>query len=418
MAWLDELRRVKLPDGRVLIAASFRGVPFFVDDADRSGGRRLKVDEYPKRDQNTVQDLGRRARTYSVTGYLLGDDYLSQRDRLIDALEAAGPGDLVHPYYKATIRAHCESYSAPATRGEGRIGRVSVTFKEAPERAAAPAVQPQLEILTGSLALLTVQVVSDSLAETYDASGLPAFALESASTDIESIASAYRALVGPVITAAGPLLRTPDVAVQELANLEILIAAIVSDATVLVQDPQEAMARLGEAVESFQETAQAAAREVFGAMLAVYDTVSPPAAIGTTPTRVRERANQAALASALRIQALMVATALITDIDHATIEDAQADRDAVVERIDEQLPTANDSVYRALVDARAAVLRAVPGNQTLARVTTSQQNTAIPGLVLAYQLYGDPLREAEIIDRNPNQRHPGFLVGAIEVLSV
>ena len=406
-----------MPDGRLMVAGSFRGVPFFVEDDARSGGRRLKIDEYPGRDDNTVQDLGRRVRTFPITVYTLGDNYLAERDALIEALEAAGPGELIHPYYRNTIRAHCQTYSAPNSRAVNGQALISITFVEAPVLVSSPIVLPQLEALTASLATLTVETVVDDLGESYDASGQPAFALESVSADVEAVAKSYREQIGPVITAAGPLQRSADVAIQELANLERKVAAIVSDATSLVQAPDLVIERFADVFESFQETAKVAAHAVFAALLVVYDTAPQPAAIGDTPTREQERANQAALGSAMRIQAIMLASALIVGVEYASVEDAEADRDALIQRIDEQVQTASDRVYSALINTRAAVARAVPGNQNLARETTSQQNTAIPATVLAYQLYGDANRDLEIMDRNPDQKHPGFLVGAIGVLS-
>lgn len=44
--WRDRLRD-----------ASFRGVPFSVDDDDASFGRRVQLHEYPKRDKPYTEDL-------------------------------------------------------------------------------------------------------------------------------------------------------------------------------------------------------------------------------------------------------------------------------------------------------------------------------------------------------------------------
>jgi prophage DNA circulation protein len=65
-----------------LLPASFRGVAFFYEDTSREGGRRLANHEFPLRDENYLEDLGLRAKVHRIRGYVLGDDYFSDRDAL------------------------------------------------------------------------------------------------------------------------------------------------------------------------------------------------------------------------------------------------------------------------------------------------------------------------------------------------
>lgn len=76
MSWRDQLR-----DG------SFRGVPFKIQASRALVGRRGQVHEYPLRDKPYAEDLGRRARAFNVECFVLGADYMAQRDALIAALE-------------------------------------------------------------------------------------------------------------------------------------------------------------------------------------------------------------------------------------------------------------------------------------------------------------------------------------------
>ncbi|HAW0191952.1 TPA: DNA circularization protein, partial [Escherichia coli] len=82
-----------------LYDASFRGVPFSVESDEGSFGRRVQVHEYPNRDKPYTEDLGRATRRLTINAYLVGDDYAEQRDRLITAIETAGPGTLIHPQF-------------------------------------------------------------------------------------------------------------------------------------------------------------------------------------------------------------------------------------------------------------------------------------------------------------------------------
>ena len=78
-----------------LLEASFRGVPFKVEEESAGTGRRVETHEYPNRDKPYTEDLGKVTFRPSITAYVVGDDCFDQRDRLIEALNKPGPGTLV-----------------------------------------------------------------------------------------------------------------------------------------------------------------------------------------------------------------------------------------------------------------------------------------------------------------------------------
>ena len=94
-----------------LKVASFRGTPFYVESAVRDSGRRIVTHEFPKRDVPYAEDMGRRAREFTVRGYLIVHpseerfpndllkrrNYIIARDKLIEALEVEGPSTLQLP---------------------------------------------------------------------------------------------------------------------------------------------------------------------------------------------------------------------------------------------------------------------------------------------------------------------------------
>lgn len=77
--------------------ASFRGVSFWVNSNAGENGRKTAIHEYPNKDTVWVEDLGRSQRRYHIQGFVLGSDYLTQRQLLINAVEQEGPGNLIHP---------------------------------------------------------------------------------------------------------------------------------------------------------------------------------------------------------------------------------------------------------------------------------------------------------------------------------
>ena len=113
-----------------LVRASFRGVPFHVNDTDAPvAGRRLVVHEYPGRDEPFVEDLGRRTKAWTIEAFVVGEDYARTRDRLIEACDVAGPGELVHPYL-GSLQVQCRACSVSERTREGRMARFSLEFVE------------------------------------------------------------------------------------------------------------------------------------------------------------------------------------------------------------------------------------------------------------------------------------------------
>lgn len=84
---------------QTLLDASFRGVRFDVQNVDRSGARSIVQNEYPYSDGALLDDLGLKARRFRFKVIVWGDDYEARLQQLIEALEASGPGWLVHPVY-------------------------------------------------------------------------------------------------------------------------------------------------------------------------------------------------------------------------------------------------------------------------------------------------------------------------------
>lgn len=404
MTWRDDLRRVTI-DGRQLVGASFRGVPFLVESAERTGGRRAVVHEFPLRDEPFVEDLGRRARTFRIDGYVIGDDYLVQRDALLAALEdESGPGELVHPYH-GVRRAICVNIALRETRTDGGMAMFALEFAETPAQAPTPVVEADPTSEVASSADVAVTATNAELVEQYDTVGLPAFAIASAETALRRAADGLGAKLAPIITDT-----------QELAAFTGQIRIITAQASSLVREPADVLGEFRAAITLLENTVEAAPGAIMDALLEAYGVDLGAPAAETTATRKREAANQAALVAGLRRGIAIEAARLAPLVEFASIEEAMATRDRIADLLDEQALLASDTAYPALVELRTQVLRAVPGSNTFARVLTITRRVEVPSLVLAYQLYGSVGQEADVIARN-SIRHPGFVSGELRVLS-
>lgn len=408
MAWRDQLRTVTITiDGqqRVLVGASFRGVPFLVDTVERSGGRRVVVHEFPLRDAPFIEDLGRKAVGYRVDGYVLGSDYLTQMNELLDALDGVeGPGELVLPYFPV-LRAICTVNGTRQTKNDGGIAMVSLEFSETPLQAPVPTivVDSSAQVSTGADA--AIEATSAELTEKFDASGMPAFALESAQTALENAADALDEKLGPLIEDT-----------QELAEFTGKIEILTSEAASLVRSPADALSSFHDAIVGLANTIEAAPFAVLDALIDAYSVDLGAEVVATTSTRARELANQAALTGALRRVIAIEAARIAPTVPYATIDDAIAARDAVGALLDEQALGAGDTAYPAIVNLASNVRRNVPGGNAFASVSTIEQRVPLPSLVIAHRLYGSVDLEPDIVARN-GIRHPGFCVGTLKVLS-
>jgi prophage DNA circulation protein len=374
--------------------ASFRGVEFSVESAEYSGGRRTVRHEFAQRDEPYSEDIGRRARDFPVEGFVAGDDYIAKRDALIAALETAGPGELIHPYHgiRSVI---CSGFRIRESAADGGMARFSITFDETP----AQPVQPSA-VVDSSAAVLTAadsvrSAIGTEFLSKYNPGALTA-----------SAADAIRALTLSLDNARSLASLTTAEAAAMRARLDRLTAS----AAAIVLSPASVLEEVLALLDSVTTTSAALAAYGFS------PGRRPPA---TTATRVQERANYDALTSLARVASIIRAAELALDESFDTYDAAIAMRDAIADRLDEQAELVDDATFGALDALRAALVRAVPGDDSdLPRIVEHSPDVTVPSLVLAHRLYGDVSMESDIVTRNRVLR-PGFLVGgqALEVLS-
>lgn len=406
MTWRDSMRRVEV-DGRMLIGASFRGVPFFVESSDRSGGRRLVVHEFPLRNIPYVEDMGRKARTFRLDAYVLGDDYVAQRDLLLTALESDdGPGTLVHPYH-GQLRVACASYAVRESRDEGGIARLAIDFTEAPQSSPAPTVEADTAGQVASSASKARASSSADAAARVSYLGMPAFAVASAEIAVARASDALQA-------ALSPLMRST----QELAQLASQCAMVKARAASLVRQPATLLASFRDAINAASDAALVTPGSVMRSLLAAYGADLGTPTVGVTSTRAREASNHSVIVRALKLEMLSEAARLAPDSGYESLEEATALRDQIAGLLEVHAQSASDDLYPSLVQLRSDVLRAIPGGRYLARVVDVQRAEPVPSLALAYDLYGSTAAEADMIARNAGRvTHPGFVSGTIKVLS-
>jgi len=122
---------------RTLSQASYKGVPFFVDESAEEGGRNPVVHVFPNRDEPYIEDLGEEPRTFTVAAYVHGNDADRQALALKDALRSRGRGLLVLP-----VRGPVMVQALPFKRRDekDRLGYVAFELKFMRDGAATAIV--------------------------------------------------------------------------------------------------------------------------------------------------------------------------------------------------------------------------------------------------------------------------------------
>lgn len=373
--------------------ASFRGVAFFVRSNERSGGRRLAVHEYPFQDAPYAEDIGRKRRGFSVEGYVVGEDYTTDRDDLLDALEQDGPGPLVHPYWGSRTVA-VDDFRVRESTDEGGMAVFSIQFIETPAQPAQPAAVPDATgKLTASTSTFQTAVKTEFLA-TYN----------------------------------------PNRFTAPLAGALNAAATVMGEASSAVQMDPQIQAQLGAAVLNLQDNAAGLVAQPSNLWDSVYATVvllplkalstlyyflpgtAPPL---TTPDEITANGNFLSLQWMIQRLALLQAATLLPSATFTSYEDAVNQRNAITALLDDQAQNAADTTFPALVDLRSSLVMAVPGpGSDLPNLVTYTPPDTVCSLVLAHRLYGSVAREQDLLTRNDVQ-NPCFVQGGVslEVLS-
>lgn len=385
--------------------ASFRGVPFTpVSVEDSGGGRRVEVHQFPFRDQPYTEDFGAQPRTFSIECFVPW----SERARLKAACAAPGPGPLVHPFL-GTLQVVCIDAKTKDSTSSANLTYFTLSFADAgtnefPE--AIPSTGPQVsrEAAKARTTLRSTFVAG------FDTPA-PQWVTDSSVARVTDLGAAVDSAARKVPGGIG--LDAFNTARRALADAAGLVAdpnALASAISVTIQR----MAGLSTDPLSTFRMLEGFAASV-GSSFAVIST-----ALGS---RGDESRRQNALARIARSSAVVEASIAASAIPLDSYNAASALRGRIVELFDGELSALGDSgeddALEALLRLRARVLddlRARGG--ALAAVRAITLASTVPAVVLAYRLYGDADRDAEIVARN-GIRHPGFIPAAVplEVLS-
>lgn len=377
MSWRDEVR-----------PASFRGVGFEALELSGESGRRVVADELPETDTlPATADLGKKRASFRLRGFVVGLDYLDRKERLLAALNAYGPGDLVHPW-----------------RGQLRVQVRDVSHKHDLQHGVCMVEFDCVE--AGGMQVPFVEVVADR-----QAAAKAALANSSANDHF-----------GPAGAGTGSAWMAEWMRLAQAARYAV---NAVSD-NVYIDDLFDEGIFTSETwgLDTVSELAAAVAlltdvRGLLAFVGTVTELVLPSAG---TPSEEARNVSMQAVGDSIRTLAVIRAAELTAAQSFVSADAAEATMAEVAGVLNEWIEgLAAGDLFMAMTDLRAAMVDAL--TQAASRLPRERKiivGPVTPAIVIAYDTYGSrrlERREAELIQLN-GIGHAGMVVtGPVKVLS-
>lgn len=403
--------------------ASFRGVPFFVESTTYSGGRRAIIRQYPQRDTPSSEDNGREARKYPINAFFVGPDFITDHQKLIEALEKSGPGTLVHPFY-GTVRVVIDGEFSVSISGQPTgLATISIPFVEAGEEASAKAsVDTLLKTLTGADGV--VSSAKGWFAKTFSVSGLGDWFETASISQVTGVVGQVRDALKTVVPGIDAIHDDIIGNIRSLIDSPSDLADAISDMIGSVKNVIALPNRASAMVSSVLDAVGGSRAKSTSNLTVPPDTVTrklvtlaqdagdPAHAVqptANTPQRIQEAANANAVLALVRAVALADAAGVATTLDVTVYDDVIAVRDLLTAALDDEAEAAPVETYDALNTLRIAIYQDMTERASdSARIRNLELTTVMPAMVLAYDLYLDAGRYEEIANRN-KILNPAFL---------
>lgn len=413
MSWKNRLQK-----------GSFRDVAFHTDNASGSAGRRVALHEYPQQEKYFTEDLGKKAESERLKIFVIGADYDLARDKLMAALNKPGAGKLVHPYL-GTLMIQVQDFDWTISTRQGGYCEFNIQYVRAgkitPPTSAANKGKALKDKTTSA-----ETAVESGFVNNFSVDDTAAFVEESALEKMDSFVDDIRAINGRIAGALQPI-STVAAIIDDFGNE---VATLVSQPANLVSAIISVVASGFGAIDDIE-----VAFKSYDHLLAGFgDDLVADISNSMSKNRQQEAKNTAALNVLIVSAATIAAANSIVTIQSAasssstnnsapafvTLAEAQAARDTLLNTIDTLIDSGiSDDEYYAWADVQAALVKYIAEIEpNLATANILRLSEPVPSLVLAYNLYGDPNRESELVSRN-GIANPLFLPAGVdlEVLS-
>lgn len=436
--------------------ASFRGVPFGVNGDEARFGRSLAEHEYPFKDSQWMEDLGRGTRRFVIQGFLItdslvygGGDVQDQKEALIGAVETQGAGTLIHPSYgRLQVSVPEQGLIIYNRLDAGTYCEFAMLCLEAGEREFPSDSANQDEDALGAADDLDESAADDFFDDAEGPLGFGAFVgsvavqtvtswvdiLDTVAGDVTGIFNMAASLIGPygrffngALFGYSGIMALPGV----IQTLESLVLSGTQTRAQIGADGDDLIAAAASldpsqpapvAQRCVADLVAACTNPADGVRLLTQlanffpDYPNGPSVIGQASASM-----QTATGAMLRRAALAGLVRVAATYQPQSEADASQVRLAICDMLDAEAvragDTGDDASCTALARARGAVATILDDKG--AQLPPMRQFTfaaSMPALVLAQRLYQDPTRADQLVDE-ANPVNPLFMPKSFKALS-
>lgn len=397
---------------KTLWAASYKGVPFFVEKDNEGGSRRVLEHERPMNDRPFLEDLGEGVRRYNLTAYVASNQADSEASAVMAICATRGPGILVLPSH-GPILVRCLEFERDRDKDKhGYIGH-RLRFTREGESGAVISTA-----ILSNLTFIAADNLALSIASTFVGNLLtnlqPDFVVDAAVNGLLDAVATVETLrtsnpVDLVVSAAQR---------NELASLYAAIPDLISDPATASQAPARIVASMRAVAAAIDPAVAVRSIEEIMAALPEPAVIIPSSY--PTPRRRDQAINAEAAARVLRLATITAYCETVALVPLTDRPAALTLRGNVVEYLDVELEatSANEhGLYRQLTAIRDATINYLSRSVLdLAPVRQIDANQSMPSLYWAYRFYKDPNRSTDIVARN-RVAHPSFIPPKFEALA-
>lgn len=420
MSWLDQLQ-----------PASFRGVPFQVDSIDVQAGDNVVLREYPFQDLPTVFRMGEGAEEIKFSAYVIGEDYIEQREALRDVL--TGEGVLVHPT-AGSIRVYVNGKFGIKENptAEGGMARFDLSFVRAEPRRYPVGIE-NTEGEAIDAADEAALAAEDDFAASFDLAGVAGWVADRTSlrilASIEAVWSSISPLIGPLGEFASELIGAYQVMRADfdaLLSRPVDLAHAVGSLFALPVDLEPALAAQFQtaftglfdmSVKVRRNDLEVSVIPLVGGGLVMWGTGKPEALHSDTTARTSLAQLAASVDQLIETHAIAAYVRASTVVELTSYDVAMAVRQAVHDQCTRLLVNASARIAPAVLPALAwhdavaalhtAALKDLQARtRDLVRMTTYTPSAWQPVWYISYRLFGTATYGDEILALNPHITHP------------
>ncbi|WP_434701550.1 DNA circularization protein [Pseudomonas sp. D1-36] len=403
-----------------LLPASFRGISFLIPQASVPVGQKGQLHEYPQRDEPFFEQLGKQAQVHTMTAWVIGDDCFERRDKLLEALQTPGPGELVHPWLgRMQVKVGDCKVSHELTAG-GMVSFDLTFYPDKPLTFPTAKVNSQQQVVKASDSMLgsALERYKQAMAK-VDQARLGLLRLRNSLSNVYAvIQQQFAPFVGVFTNLTGfaqSLMNSPGA-------LSSLFSSYFSDFSLQDSAFTDTSSSYKNAVATTTQQTEA---------VTAINTVSQSGGIDSAAAA---QATANLVQDALLVQmALIISEMPIASQPVSSGSTPSVEQQAILPVVRPEVPVADDvlQLRDSLSDAIfEASLKADPAHyvvmntlrQSLVKHLTTVAESGVrlvditppetmSTLVLAYQRFGDATRSAEVVQRN-RIRHPGFVPAA------